>query len=1042
MSVTVRLEAYGAAARAALRDEVARLKGADRLAPVTVLVPRPAVGLAARRWLASSRGAGSSGTGVVNVRFLTPARLAAELADAPLRATGSRYATETVIRAAVRRRLAATTSVLAGARGHPATVRAITAAYHDLRPVPDDARRALGRQSARAAGVVALVEEVRSTLVGFHDDVDLAREAAAVVRTRRPTAIGPVVLYLPSSLSAHHGELVDALAGSGPVVAIVGWTGDLAADGPAAELAARLGSPGVAQDAPPVPFPAVGSIVNAPSADAEVLEVVRSLLGRAERGVPFERMAIVHGGRAPYPRLVRQVLDDAGVPSHGGTGRPLSATVAGRLLLGAFEVAERGWRRDELVAWFSAAPVLDRGVPVPASAWDRLSRRAGVVEGIDQWRGHLTAYAEQQRRTLEEAGSTDDGTGRRASAAARQSLAESLERFVAGLAARLEAPPSRWDGWEEWSRRFLADYVGGADRRAGWPAEEEQALAAVEEALGRLGELDAVDPGPDQAAFRAALAAELEAPAPRTARWGRGVLVGELGEVVGTDLDALFVVGMHDGAFPGPITDDPVLPDDERRGAGPLVALRVGRRAEARRDYLAALQAAGERVLSFARGDQRDGRVQRPSRWLLDGLQELVGGERLYSRDLESLAESPGYRVLPSYMAAVAADGSAISLADLDRRSLLHWRAGHRGIDGHPLAAGDRVLAAGLAAASARRRDGFTRFDGRVGTGAPSPAEAAPQSATGLETYAECPRRYLMRTVLRVDVLDRPEAIVRLSPSDRGQIVHRVLERFVGGELAKPPGERIAPTTSWSAEGGSARLRSVAEEVFAEYEARGLTGRRLLWDFDRQAIVRELSAFVAHDDARRAALGCLPEAVELGFGRSDEPPVTVELGDGRRVAFRGTVDRIDRTSDGTAVVIDYKTGGTYGYEGLSDGDPVAGGRRLQLPVYGLAALRHTGCSRAHVGYWFITKRHGFRSIGYPLDSARLETFRDTVSVLVDGIESGCFPARPGPVTRGEPEHCRFCDYAAMCPGDRSAAWQRVRRASELARYVELVEAGR
>ncbi|MHB1776805.1 MAG: PD-(D/E)XK nuclease family protein [Acidimicrobiales bacterium] len=1040
MPVTVRLEPYGADARAALRDEVARLKGADRLAPVTVLVPRPAVGLATRRWLASGRG-GPDGSGVVNVRFLTAARLAAELADAPLRARGSRYATETVQRAAVRRCLAATTGVLAPVRAHPATVRAVTAAYHDLRPVPDDVRRALGRQSPRAAAVVAVVEEVRSRLAGFHDDVDLAREAAAVVRTARPASIGPVVLYLPSSLSAHHGELVDALAQTGPAVAIIGWTGDPAAEGPAAELAARLGSPGAVRRGPPVPPPVVGSVVNAPSADAEVLHVVRSLLARAEQGVPFERMAIVHGGRAPYPRLVRQLLEEAGVPSHGGTGRPLSATAAGRLLLGAFEVAEGGWRRDELVAWFSAVPVLDRGATVPASAWDRLSRRAGVVEGLDQWRSHLTAHAEGQRRTLEEAGAAD-GDPRPAAAAAGLALTESLERFVAGLAARLGAPPSRWDGWEEWSRRFLADYLGGADRRTGWPADEEQALAEVDEALRRLGELDAVDPGPDQATFRAALASELEAPAPQTARWGRGVLVGEAGQVVGTDLDVLFVVGMSDGTFPGSVADDPVLPDDERRAAGPLVALRGSRRAEARRDYVAALLAAAERSLSFARGDQRGGRVQRPSRWLLDGLQDVAGGERLYSRDLESVAESPGYRVLASYTATVAADGSAVSLADLDRRTLLRWREGHRCIGDHPLAGSDRVLAAGLAAASARRAEAFTRFDGRVGTGAPSPAGAAPQSATGLETYAECPRRYLMRTVLRVDVLDRPEAVVRLSPTDRGQIVHRVLERFVGREVAKAPGERIAPTTSWTAEGGAAGLRSVADEVFAEYEARGLTGRRLLWDFDRQAILRDLVAFIAHDDARRAALGCRPEAVELGFGRHDEPPVTVELGDGRQVPFRGTVDRIDRTSDGTAVVVDYKTGGTYGYEELGDGDPVAGGRRLQLPVYGLAALRHTGCSQAHVGYWFVTERQGFRSIGYPLDRARIETFRDTVSVLVDGIESGCFPARPGPVTRGEPEHCRFCDYAATCPGDRTAAWERVRPASELARYVELVEAGR
>lgn len=1059
MAVTTRFERFGAPAIRALRQEIDRLKGGDVLAPVTVVVPRAAVGLASRRQLAAEPAFHASvGAGVANVRFVTLPRLAAELADARLRASGSRFATPAVVHGAIRQALAGTEGVLGPVRSHPATVRALAGVYRDLRPLPDNVQRQLARQSPRAAAVVALVTEVRSRLAGWHDDVDLAQAAAREVRTGGlAPAIGAVVLHLPLSLPPHHRQLVAVLAESSPTVAIIGLTGDPTADAAAMALATQLEKPSdVRLDLRQVPVdpavhppavhpPAVHSVLSAPSADAEVLDVVRSLLTHAEDGVPLEQMAIAHSGMPPYPRLVRQMLEEAGVPFHGESDRPLSATVAGRCLLGAFAVAEHGWRRDELLDWLAGAPLLSQGAPVPASAWDRVSCEAGVVEGLEEWRSRLAALAERYRRVLEDPDRAEDdnGEGRhRASVAAQLEVARSLAAFVAGLAARLESPPARWDGWAAWCRSFLDEYLGGPHWRTGWPPEEEQALAAVEEALTRLGEIDQVDPAPDPATFRSALASELDAPAPSTARWGRGVLVGDVRRVLGTDLDILFVVGMHDGAFPPPLADDPVLPDRERRAAGPLVPLRAGWAAEARRDFLAALSAARHRSLSFARGDQRRGRVQRPSRWLLDGLQGVLGTERLYSRDLERLAGMPGYRVLPSYTAAMAADGAAASLADLDRRNLLRWRVAHSGIGNHPLARQDPVLAAGLAAGAARRRRAFTRYDGLVGKGAPSPADAEPRSPTGLETYAECPRRYLMKTVLRVGVLDRPETIVRLGPADRGQIMHEVLERFVRQELARSPGERIAPSRRWADEGGEARLSTIAEEVFADYEARGLTGRPLLWAFDRQVIWRDLLAFLGHDDARRARLGCAPVAVELPFGRDGEPPVVLDLGCGRSVAFRGVVDRVDLTTDGLAVVVDYKTGGTYGYEELADGDPVARGRRLQLPIYGLAAMRQTRTSRVEVGYWFVTQRQGFRSIGYELDRERLAAFEHAVSVLVEGIEAGAFPARPGQGDGGELEHCRFCDYTAMCPGDRSVAWQRVRQAPVLSHYLELVEGGR
>ena len=66
-------------------------------------------------------------------------------------------------------------------------------------------------------------------------------------------------------------------------------------------------------------------------------------------------------------------------------------------------------------------------------------------------------------------------------------------------------------------------------------------------------------------------------------------------------------------------------------------------------------------------------------------------------------------------------------------------------------------------------------------------------------------------------------------------------------------------------------MERVAEEVFADYEGRGVTGRPLFWRRDRAAILRDLSRFLDED----AGLGTTPLRTELRFGPPD--PVVIDL---------------------------------------------------------------------------------------------------------------------------------------------------------------------
>ncbi|OGO49628.1 MAG: hypothetical protein A2148_12175 [Chloroflexi bacterium RBG_16_68_14] len=185
----------------------------------------------------------------------------------------------------------------------------------------------------------------------------------------------------------------------------------------------------------------------------------------------------------------------------------------------------------------------------------------------------------------------------------------------------------------------------------------------------------------------------------------------------------------------------------------------------------------------------------------------------------------------------------------------------------------------------------------------------------------------------------------------------------------------------------------------------------------------------------------VPAEVELSFGvrGAAQPAVVVEIADGRAVAFRGRIDRVDRAPDGThLLVLDYKSGSRNPYRGLTT-DPVKRGRALQLPVYGIAAQQRFGAASVAGYYWFATERWSYEREGFPLGERELATFRHALVVIIEGIERGLFPARPGERRNDGFENCQICPYDRVCPRDRSRAWQRKRRAPELRDFLDLAE---
>jgi len=813
-------------------------------------------------------------------------------------------------------------------------------------------------------------------------------------------------------------------------------------------------------------------------ADDEVRHAVRAVVDAARAGTPLGRCAIVYGVESPYVRLISDALDAAGIPRCGATSRTVETSLLGRSLLEMLALPDRGFSRRVVMAWLAGAPVSvrrpdpdaasraadpeggaggdtdadrseggaggdgrmarHRWQGVPSAAWEREARAARVESGIDSWRRRLTRYAEDctaeaDRHAADEEQAWRGDRHRRSAERARELLG-----FVEELHADLDPRPAprTWAELAGWCQKLIHKYLGGRLRRS-WPDEERQMAEQVDRAVSRLGDLDGTDDEPSVATFGRALRLELESAAHRHGRLGAGVLVGPVGLALGVELDLAVVCGMAEGTFPARRNDDALLPDRERLVTDGDLPARADRPGDDHRALLAVVDAAGQSLLLHPRGDLRRAADRSPSRWLTE--------------------EAGEAQEVPSFVAGLRRTGFPAHAQEYDTRCVLDWHDAR--------ARGDRPrsdlarlpsvlrrpeVSRGVELRRARQSRRLTRFDGNLsagdlrGTVLAHPAGGGETtSASRLEMWAGCPHAYFMRHVLRVEAIDDADDEHRISPLERGSLVHRILERWLAEAIAE--GAVPAPGARWP-ESWRTHLLAVGEQECDRLAVRGLVGRRLYWEHDRRQILADLVRFLDFDDERRAHYRSQPAAVELGFGmpRSASGPVSVEIGSGRSMSVRGSIDRVDATPDGGLLVVDYKTGSARAYEKLGPDDPTLGGHRLQLVLYDLAARSLLGIgdtADGHGAYWFVSAKGQFSDVGYATDAARRRVL-EAVNAIVDGVGDGLFPLHPDEPVWRPWVPCGYCDPDGMGTRDQWRDFQRKRDDPALARYLDLVDPDR
>ena len=278
-------------------------------------------------------------------------------------------------------------------------------------------------------------------------------------------------------------------------------------------------------------------------------------------------------------------------------------------------------------------------------------------------------------------------------------------------------------------------------------------------------------------------------------------------------------------------------------------------------------------------------------------------------------------------------------------------------------------------------------------------------SATRVETLMCDPYSIYAQYVLKLRALAPLET--DLGPAEKGTMIHKALEEFVRRH-PDPPEDGAAET-----------LIRIGREAFGA-EALALPAVRAFWWPRFERIARW---FVQEQAKRRATIA--KSHVEI----AGEVLFPAPAGD---FTLAAEADRIDRLSDGSYAILDYKTGVTPGRkEVLALGKPQLVLEAAILRRGGFEGIPR-GASVSRLAYWRLAgaDRAGeIREFTRDKDfdpNALAEAVLEKLRRLIEAYDDPATPYRPVPDPQAAPPHndyahlARIKEWSLAAPGERGS----------------------
>jgi len=691
----------------------------------------------------------------------------------------------------------------------------------------------------------------------------------------------------------------------------------------------------------------------------------------ARDGTKLTDVAILARDIEVYRPFLEEVAEEFGIPLRIAGGQPLNENPAVAVLMTLLSLPAEEWKRRALVeAWRS--PYFDfseLGIDAQSAALlDEISRAGRVAQGLSQWREAFELWEKKKALENEEGESILEMKK-------DKRIKEKFESFI-----DLLTPPNRASlkDYVAFMESIVGDDPAGLDTPRYPTGDSATGLNIV----GRARENDSTKER-DVAALRAfkdvlrglvlaesVLATPLQPPpqannnyadffndlrgavgaASFTVAHETGVFAASVLDGRGLSFEAVAVMGLSEGEFPKQEREDIFLRESDR----------------------AILRERGLSLETKLHGDEATFFYQAVTR----GRGRLLLTRPYLAEDGQAWEASPFWeeaRRLNGNQPPVKVRGDVWELDSAEVASKVEWVKSARAFD-IQIKNGIEVLRARINPKAEGIYEGelfdlSERFDASHGW-----------SASRLESYGTCPFEFYVAYALGLE--PREEAEEGFDVRVLGSILHKILEEHYGGVV----------------------LKDAAQKVFARAPEEYGFRPTALWEQQKAELTRMLEKTIA--ELNKVLQGYAPKKLEARFGMG-EPSLVVKTSAGD-IRLRGYIDRLDLAPDGSLRVIDYKAGGA-----AITSNHLKEGRRLQLPIYAMAARDALGLGEVSSGfYWHIQKAEA--------SSLKLEKFEGGVDAAFEmavkhignhiaGIRAGHF--EPKPPEEGCPSYCpavRFC----------------------------------
>ena len=212
-----------------------------------------------------------------------------------------------------------------------------------------------------------------------------------------------------------------------------------------------------------------------------------------------------------------------------------------------------------------------------------------------------------------------------------------------------------------------------------------------------------------------------------------------------------------------------------------------------------------------------------------------------------------------------------------------------------------------------------------------------------MESYQTCPYFFFSSHVLKLEPREPPQE--GLDARQLGNIYHHIFEDLYREVGHNPSLDRL-----------QAALPVIADRVLDRAPRKEGFRRTAWWEQTREEIKQNISRSLQVLEEIDPSYSFY--AAEKTFGISGKDgPVLILRGQGSdRLKLRGFIDRVDRDAEGRIRIVDYKTSAPYDFHNQA----VRDGKKLQLPLYALAAQQALGLGTVRDGFYFHV-RHAQQS---------------------------------------------------------------------------------